>query len=65
MGKGIGKIVQCGKSVAVTLPVEYLRANNLKRGDEVEKIFDGPILQIFPLDNAEIKRKLGTTEASA
>lgn len=65
MGKVVRKIVGCGKSAAATLPVKYLRANKLKLGDEIELIFDGPILQISPLDNDEIKRKLGTVGASA
>lgn len=65
MGKAVRTIVGCGNSAAATLPVKYLRANKLKLGDEIELIFDGPILQISPLDNAAIKRKLRTAGASA
>lgn len=58
MGKDIRKVIQCGRSVAATLPVEYLRTSGLKLGDEIELIYDGSVLQISPLDNSEIKRRL-------
>ena len=63
MGKDIRKVIQCGRSSATTLPVEYLRANGMKRGDKIELIFDGPILQISPVDNASIKRRLAKAGA--
>lgn len=38
------KILQIGTSLAVTLPVGWLRYYNLKVGDEIELISNGDII---------------------
>lgn len=64
LGKDIRKIIRVGKSVAVTLPREYLEAHNLKLGDKIELNFN-EVLQISPVDEGEIKKKLGKAGARA
>jgi antitoxin component of MazEF toxin-antitoxin module len=63
LGKDVRKIIRVGSSAAVTLPKEYLEAHDLKIGDKVELIFN-EILRIEPVDESEIRRKLGKAEGA-
>ena len=58
LGKDVRKIIRVGGSAAVTLPKEYLEAHSLKLGDKMELNFNH-ILNIEPVNRAEIRKKLG------
>jgi antitoxin component of MazEF toxin-antitoxin module len=58
LGKDVRKIIRVGDSAGVTIPKEYLEAHGLKIGDRMELNFNH-ILNIEPLNQAEIRKKLG------
>jgi antitoxin component of MazEF toxin-antitoxin module len=57
-GRDIRKIIRVGESAAITVPQQYMQEHGLKIGDKVELNFDG-ILNIEPIDENDIRRKLG------
>lgn len=68
--KRIRKIVRIGDSSAVTIPKEYLRSQNLDRGDEVSVIFDDTgLILIKPISEPDIlkeaKRLISRTAGKA
>ena len=49
--------MQIGESSGITLPREFLEANNLKRGDRVELIYNGNLL-VKPIRADEVAQEL-------
>jgi len=58
LGKDVRKLIQVGKSFAVTVPREYVEAHKLKLGDLLEINFNDA-LRVEPVNDAEILSKLG------
>jgi antitoxin component of MazEF toxin-antitoxin module len=59
------KILKMGNSYAITIPIEYIRANNLEAGDVVE-IYYADILCMQPIKKQtieEMKQRLKAVEA--
>lgn len=54
MNLRIRRIYRTGKSVAITLPPDWLRGNDLGPGDEVEIWYDGDIIVRAKNREAEI-----------
>jgi antitoxin component of MazEF toxin-antitoxin module len=56
-GKDVRKVIQVGKALAITLPANYVKTNDIKLGDLIEleynRKFHGQ-----PVDLKEIQRRL-------
>lgn len=61
-GRAVRKIIQVGECSGITIPKEYLDANDLKRGDRVELVYSETLL-LRPVRAGEVARELA--EASA
>jgi antitoxin component of MazEF toxin-antitoxin module len=57
LGKAIRKVVRVGNSLALTIPPEYIKEHNIKKGDSFEICFDN-VYHAEPLSIKEIQRKV-------
>lgn len=51
--KRFGKVVKLGRSMAVVLPKDWTRGNNVEPGDELEIVYDGRVSVSAPVKKAE------------
>lgn len=59
MEKSIRKIVQIGDASAVTIPPEYLRKQDLERGDEVNLFFsESGVVLIKPILESDVREEV-------
>ena len=56
LGKVVGNLQKLGSSLYVLVPLKYVKAHNLKKGDSMTIYFDD-ILHVEPVTDEEILRK--------
>ncbi len=57
-GKDLRRVLQIGESTGITLPAEYLKLNNIERGDKVEVVFSGEVVKVQPFNEEEIRKRV-------
>jgi len=61
-GKDIRKVIQVGRSLAIVLPIEYVRANRIRLGDLIELEYYDREFHGRPVDIEKLADKFKSSE---